>query len=287
MRFLILIIGVFACSTAVIFLRTSSWPPMLLAAARLLAATLFLSPVYFIARKREAIATSTAIKNSFWPAVMLALHFMSWIVGVRMTTATNATLIVNLVPICMPFMLYLLIREKPNRYEYISTAIAMLGLAIIAIDDLNLSIDHFYGDLVCFASMLAFAFYLALARFYQHSKSIWLYVIPIYGISGIMCLCTSFAFEDWSAVSLDAEEWAYIAALGIIPTIIGHSILNLAMRWYRGQFVSVINLGQFIFAGLMAWPIFDEIPRYPFICAALCIVGAAVYLVKHQRTTTE
>lgn len=281
MRFLILMLGVFACSTAVIFLRTSSWPPMLLAAGRLLAAACLLAPVYFTVKKRTN--TQVILKNSLWPSLMLGIHFMSWIVGVRMTTATNATLIVNLTPICIPFVLYLLIREKPNRYEYISTAIAMLGLAIIAVDDFNLSIDHFYGDLVCFASMLTFALYLALARFYQHGSNIWLYVIPIYALSGCLCLICSAIWEPWTSVSLAPIEWLYVLALAVVPTIIGHSILNVAMRWYRGQFVSVINLSQFLFAGLMAWPIFAEVPSISFLFAAFFIVSAAVYLVKHQN----
>lgn len=285
MRFLILLFGVFACSTAVIFLKASSWPPIMLAAGRLLAAALLLLPVYLRALKRTPEQTlSRTLRNSIWPSIMLGIHFMSWIVGVRMTNATNATLIVNLVPICMPFILFLMIREKPNKHEYISTAIAMLGLIIIGIDDFHLSIDYFYGDLVCFGSMITFAIYLALARFYQQGSSIWLYVVPIYTFAGIICLIASLLFDDWSAVDFGATEWTYVFALAVVPTIMGHSILNLAMRWFRGQLVSVINLAQFVFAGLMAWPLYSETPTIPFLLAALLIVGAAIYLVRHHRS---
>lgn len=284
MRFVILMIGVFACSTAVIFLKESTWPPVMLAAARLLFAAILLLPFYLRIKARfPELSHRRLFRTSLIPAFMLAVHFMSWIYGVRLTTAANATIIVNLVPLAMPFIMFFMIHETPNRREWLATACAMIGLLIISFDDYHASREHFYGDMISFASMLTLALYLALSRRYRSVSNLWLYVIPVYLVSGCLCLISSLVIDDWSNVSYATREWLLIAALGIVPTIIGHSILNVAMRWFRGQVVSVVNLSQFVFAGLMAWPIFGEIPRPAFYLSCVFIVGAVLVLVLRQQ----
>ncbi len=256
----------------------------MLSAARLLAAAAILLPLYLsIYKRQEQIKHTQLLKNSLIPAIMLSIHFMSWIFGLRMTSVANATLIVNIVPLCMPFVLYFLLREKPNRHEVICTGVAILGLCIIAAGDFHLSLESFYGDLICFASMTTFAVYLALSRLYKQASSIWLYVTPVYAIAGMLCLCISYFVDDWANISYALEEWLYIAALAIIPTIFGHSILNAAMRWFRGQVVSVINMTQFVFAGIMGWYMYAEIPHLSFFMACVLIVGAAISLVYYHQ----
>ena len=66
-----------------------------------------------------------------------------------------------------------------------------------------------------------------------------------------------------------------ILGLGIIPTVVGHSLVNYAMKHFRGQIVSIINMGQFIFAGLMAYLLWGEVPAPTFFFAAVLLVLAA------------
>ena len=66
-----------------------------------------------------------------------------------------------------------------------------------------------------------------------------------------------------------------ILGLGIIPTVVGHSLVNYAMKHFRGQIVSIINMGQFVFAGMMAYLFFDEVPRWTFYIASALLVLSA------------
>ena len=58
-----------------------------------------------------------------------------------------------------------------------------------------------------------------------------------------------------------AREWALMVGLGVVPTVCGHSLLNAAMRRIRGQIVSLCNVSQFVFAGVMGYFLFGEIPK--------------------------
>ena len=64
--------------------------------------------------------------------------------------------------------------------------------------------------------------------------------------------------------------------LGIVPTVLGHSILNYSMRHIRGQAVSIANLSQFIFAGIMGYFFLSEVPQWTFFVACPLVVGGAV-----------
>ena len=47
-RYLMLILGVFACSTSAVFIRMSATNPFVLTAARLLIASVMLAPVFWL-----------------------------------------------------------------------------------------------------------------------------------------------------------------------------------------------------------------------------------------------
>src|SRR6187399_1251820 len=94
---LILALGLVSASSSVVFIKASAIDPVLLATGRLLVASLVVSP-WFIARAREhRTFFRRELGRTFWPGVLLGLHFITWIIGARMTPAVNSSLLVNMV----------------------------------------------------------------------------------------------------------------------------------------------------------------------------------------------
>ncbi len=277
----LLLTSVFAVSTAVIMIKASTVHPVLLAALRLFVATAALTPIFIRDyRKHRATYTWTHVRISALPGLVLAVHFITWIVGVRMTPTANASFIIGLVPLAMPFFLEALIREHPTHNEVLATLIALSAVSVLTIADLNLSSQYFWGDAICFVSMLFYAFYMALGRKNRDFPSVWLYLVPLYLIAGLFCLAIAVFFVNPLQPYSGKEIWL-IVGLGIVPTVIGHSLMNVAMRHFRGQRVSIVNMGQFIFAGVQAYFWFGEIPGAAFyIASSLLIVSAIIALRK-------
>ena len=287
---LLLLVSVLAVSTAVIMIKASTLQPVLLASLRLLVATAVLSPIFVRDyRKHRATYTWAHARASIVPGLVLAAHFISWIVAARMTPTANASLIIGLVPIAMPFFLAVLVRERLTRNEVLATAIALCGVVFLTATDLNLTPHYFWGDLLCFVSMLFYAFYMALGRKNRHFPTVWLYLVPLYFVAGLTCFGISLFFVN-PLQPYSTREVLLILGLGIIPTVIGHSLVNYAMKFFRGQIVSIINMGQFIFAGIMAYLFFDEVPRWTFaIASTLLIVSAwlAIRGVLNRKSTVN
>jgi drug/metabolite transporter (DMT)-like permease len=279
LRFLLLFLGVFACSTSAIFIRASTTDPFVLTAFRLVLASILLAPV-FLAQRRKFPGSFTRdhLRRTHLPAVVLAFHLISWTLGARSTVVAQSTLIVNLVPIAVPFFLYWIVKERITRTEVIGTALAILGLLTLSAKDALNGGGSAVGDAICFGSMLLFALYLALGRRNRDFPSVWLYVIPVYAQASVVCLLVALPRLHTFAVT-SGREWSLMLALAVVPTIFGHSLLNAAMRKIRGQIVSLCNVAQFVFASVMGFLLFGEVPRAVFYLAAVIVVAGVVTVV--------
>jgi len=283
LHLLLLLLSVFAASTAVIMIKASTVHPMLLSAWRLFVAAVILTPLFTrdYRRQREGYGWAD-LRVSIVPGIVLGTHLMSWVYGARMTPTANASLIVNLVPVAMPFFLWFLVSEPISRNELIATGIALTGVFILTAADLNISTSYFAGDLICLASMLFYALYMALGRRNRTVATVWLYLVPLYYVAGTFCLVVALFFVN-PIQAYPAREVLLILGLGIIPTVIGHSLLNNAMKHFRGQVVSILNMGQFIFAGIMAFLLFREVPGWPFYVASILLACSGWLVIRGTR----
>lgn len=284
----ILLFGVFATACSFVFIRESSEPPVMLAAWRVLLASIMLFPAYWLARQRHGdSAPLQVLKRSLFPGIVLAAHFITWVIGARLSLGVNATIIVSLVPLALPIIVWILFSEAMQKLEWIATALALSGLAVLAFDGMTVNSAHLTGDAICLVSMVLFALYLALARRSSHLPSLWLYVVPVYAVSGVASLLAAPFFgpitPQWTAWNV-----AMVFALAGVSTVIGHSALNFAMQHMRSQTVGVMTLAQFVVAGVIAYFLYQEVPSLLFYPASfLMVLGMALVVLNQKETPTE
>lgn len=281
--YLLLTVGVAACATSVIFIKLSALDPVWLSAWRLLLAAAVLSPLA-MRESRGRVGGSGERGLGWWLAGgLLGVHFITWIVGARLTPAAHSSLIVNMVPAASPILLWVLVRERITIREGGGTVIALSGVGWLGWADYRFSPEHFWGDAICFGSMWLFAAYLVVGKRWS-SGSLWLYVVPVYAIAGFGCALVGTA--SWALghgpsplAGLDLREGMLVLGLSLIPTVIGHSVLNQSMRRLRGQVVAIFNLGQFLFAAVFAYWWLGERVSAPLWVAGLLLVGGAFLVV--------
>jgi len=276
---LLLVANVVGGSSAIL-IKASTINPVLQASYRILFAGIILLPFFFRELRRSGLRFSLSLLTpAILPGLALGLHFITWTLGARMTLAGNATVIVTMAPVTMPFFVFLMTRELPRKAEVLGTAVALGGVAILAAFDFRLEPDHFGGDIICFVSMVFYALYLALARRFAPKERIMLYLVPLYLVGGLFCLICALPFAD-PFHGITGMDIAMTLGLVLGPTIVGHSLMNRAMTRLPPQIVSLSNLAQFIVAGVMAFALFGEMPRPEFAVASVFIVaGVAIPVV--------
>ena len=181
----------------------------------------------------------------------------------------------------MPFFSYFMLKEYMNKGEWMGTLLTFSGVAVLAYADYQLSTTLLHGDLVCLLSMLLMAWYLILARKNNSIPSIWLYLVPLYTQAGVICLVAGL-IRTGIPDSIEATEWLYILLLGLVPTVFGHSLLNLAMQWFRSQLVAILTQLQFIYAGILGYLFFTEIPEISFYLASVFMMTGVVWTIFSQ-----
>ncbi len=273
----LLVAGVAACATAAVMIKASALHPVLLSALRLLLAAALLTPVYLSARRAHGGRPVAADwRAARLPALALAAHFASWAWGARITPTAQATLIVNLAPLAMPFLLHAFLSERATRRELVATGLALGAVLLLTARDALAADAAPLGNLVCLGSMLMFTLYLVLGRRHRAVPSLWLYVVPVYWQAGLLCAVFALPWAGDPGLA-SGREWLLVAGLAVLPTLVGHSLLNRAMRALPGQLVSLANLGQFVFAAPLAWVLFAERP--PWVFAPACaLIALAVWL---------
>jgi len=271
--YLYLAIGVWAGSTAVLWIRLSPTPPAILCGLRLLLSVALLFPFFW----RDWIkAQGVERKAAFWltivPGAALAAHFVSWTYGARMTYAANATLIANMAMLAMPFMLWITQKERVRRQEWIGTGVALMGIALLFGAKFRVDSGSFTGELVCFGSMLLLTFYLALGRLNRKMSSFWLYLVPVYAWASLISFLLAFSIGEKGEFPT-GQAWVWLVLLAVLPTILGHGLMNFCLRHLGGQMVSIAGQGQFIFAAPAAYFLFGEVPGILFYPAAALVVA--------------
>lgn len=270
--------------SSAILIKASTINPVLQASYRLLFSAVLLAPVFFRELRRSGRKLSFAlVAPSLLPGVILGLHFIAWIMGARMTLAGNATVIVTMVPVAMPFLVFFMSRELPRKAEVWGTIVAMIGVAILASFDFHFAPEHFLGDLVCFVAMLFYSVYLALARSRApRDGGLWLYIVPLYLTGGIFDFLCALPFAN-PVRGITRTDLIMTLGLAIGPTIVGHSLMNRAMTRLQPQIVSLSNLTQFIVAGILAFLLFGELPRPEFAVASVLIVAGIALPIVYRR----
>lgn len=276
----LLLVAVVALASAVLFIQLSTVPPALLTAWRLtLAGGLLLPLAVWEWKQVRATTGRVPLSLAVLPGLVFAAHLISWVVGARRTPTANASLIANMAPLVLPGLLYILVRERVSRREWLGTGVALLGLVILVSGDVHLSRETAMGDLICFGSMIFLAVYLALAR--QRSPQFpgfALYIVPLY-------FCGAMA--SWGVVGISGQawwpersQWPWVLALAVIPTVGGHGLLNYSMKRFRGQVVAVASQTQFVFAGTAAYFLFDAIPSLTFYPACLLALTGTFFVLR-------
>lgn len=277
----LLVLAVLCSSTAVIMIKGSDENPYLIAAYRLLIACAIILPL-FLKEKRNYSQPYQfkQIKMSLLPGLLLGLHFITWNMGVELTPVANASLIVNTTPAVMPFFLWIFFQERVNRVEIFGTILALIGLVYLGFGRFDANSPDLRGHLLCFVSMLFLAAYLALGRKNSGRLPLWLYMWPLYLTAGLFSLiCALFFVNPIKTYSL--TNILLFLGLAIIPTFGGHTLLNYSMKNFRGQVVSVANLGQIVFSALLGYLIFTEIPSPQFYLTAVFILSGVIIVLIH------
>lgn len=207
----------------------------------------------------------------------LALHFAAWTSSLHYIPIATSVVIVNTHPLFVVIASYFFLGERPRRRSLAGTALGLAGMLLISREALGNLQFAGKGIALALAGALAVVGYFIVGRKLRARMSLLGYVLPLYGISALLLLTWVLASGDRLAPYTPAV-WIYLAALAVIPTIIGHSVFNWAMKHVRPTAISVAFLGEPVIASLLALAFFGQRPSIETLIGGVLVL-AGVYLI--------
>lgn len=273
-------VAVLSVSTAAILFRLSEAPALVKAFWRLAFATLLLGAVALA--RGETRAELAAMPRRDWlglalVGVVLAVHFASWVASLDLTTVAASVVLVTIHPVLVGVASARLFGERLPAGAWLGVAIAFAGASGVAFSDWLRTPDKFapgplLGDALALVGALAAAAYFLAGRGYRKRLSLLAYVVPVYAACSLALLVMALARGD-EVLRWSGREYGLFVALAVVPMILGHTLLNFALKYVTAPVIATTILGEPVGSTLLAYFVLHEVPP------ALTLVGGALVLV--------
>lgn len=248
--------SMFAVSTSPLIARyLYHIDPIVISFWRMLIGAFILHFYSFFQRGTQKISHKNNTKTIL-AGILLGIHFALFYGAVAKlpNNITNATVFGTLAPLFALFI-EIYFGRKINRHLIMGLLIVMLGSLVMFAYDFSLDGDLTQGNVLAISCSICFAFVFILSdqvrkieSSLNFSKFIFTYAaITLVGIGLFMGV-------DFLSFSID-DFW-FLLFLGVVPTIIGHSVFYYLVKYLSPTVVASIPLGEPFIASVLAWFIF-------------------------------
>lgn len=270
-----ILIAVFAVSWASIFIRwCGDTPALVISFYRMFWSTLILL-IYQLIRNPVALRfhhlSRRSLQLMFLAGILLALHFATWIASIQLTKISHSLILESTHPVFALLLSPLLLRERGSWYAVIAAILTLLGIITIAGQDVFSFDGKFVGDMLALAGALFVTVYMLIARHQREKIDLIPYLIAVYATATLTLFILVIA-GGYPLYHYSLQVHGMMFLLALIPTGIGHSLINWAARQIPVYKVNFSILGEPVIASVLAFFIFQEKPYGFFYLGATFIV---------------
>ncbi len=230
---------------------------------------------YYHLQKREYLYVLGA-------GVLLALHFATWITSLKFTTVAHSLTLESTHPVFALVLSPWLLKEKGSWRSVVAVIFTFVGIFIIAGLEFSFHSEQFTGDVLAVTSAVFVTLYLFVARHLREKIDLVTYLTRVYGAAMVLLLIINLP-AAYSLIDYPWQVHLMMLLLALIPTGIGHSLFNWAVRRITAYKVNLSILGEPVFASVLAYIFFQEIPKGWFYLGALFILSGIALAASEQK----
>jgi drug/metabolite transporter (DMT)-like permease len=281
--YVILLIGVVIASFSSILIRwTGAVPFTIIAFYRL-----FISSGVLVLIKGVQRNVWPAPKASYFLAgFFLALHFITWIASLQLTSIANSIFLESTHPLWAALISFIFLKESPTKKTLPAFLSAIFGMLVIVSIDFGHGETRLWGDILAIISAICLSFYLLIARIHRHKDDIISYLIFVYASAALVCLIYGIMNAD-SFIGYSTMSWIMMIVLALGPHLFGHSLLNWSSRRIEIYKVNLVLLLEPILATIGGMLFFMEFPPFRFYTGAFLIVFSISYVIYTESFTKD
>ncbi|MDP8206938.1 MAG: DMT family transporter [Candidatus Electryonea clarkiae] len=260
--------------------------PLAIAFWRVFIAAIVMTPFYWIGNPPDLPKTT---KRQYLlmllAGLFLCFHFATWITSLSYTTVATAVFLILLQPIFIAIAAHWLLQEHLNRWNIGAMLITVMGALLICGGDFQFESNHLFGSFLAFIGAIGSAGYLFIARVARPDRMsqgggvrLNRYLPPVYWVAaiGMLIVCLVAKVELFP---FPAKTWISLISLALIPTVIGHSLFNWALRYLPAFSVNISIVGEPVGASLLAFFLLAERPSAGLLIGAPLMILAVILVM--------
>lgn len=258
-------------------------PPVTMAALRFVLASLILWVLLRRLEPSARLAPRDRWRMLVAGALGVALYFCFENSGVKLTTASNASIIAALVPILSVILDMIVFRSRPHSLHLIGIGLALAGtwLAVTANGQIDFSSGVLVGNLLMVAAMVSWSFYTLLSKSLQ-SRYSGLAMITYQTIAGTALLVPASLIDigQWQALSV--VSGLNILYLAVICSALCYLLYAFALKQLDVTITTVyLNLVPVI--GVVAGGLILQESILPIQMLGGLVILAGIFVVNAPR----
>ncbi|MGE4407431.1 DMT family transporter [Pseudomonas sp.] len=203
--------------------------------------------------------------------LLLGAHWLTFFVAVKIAGVGIATLGFASFPAFTVLLEGLLFRERTRAVEFAMVALVCTGLLLVT-PQFDLASGPTAGLLYGVLSGLLFALLSLLNRAVTRGldpvqAALWQNLAILAGLLPF----------SWAAVpAVPAQDWLWLALLGVLCTGLAHSLFVASLRVLKARTTSVIFALEPVYGIAFAWWLFDEQPTLRMLLGGTLIIVASI-----------
>jgi drug/metabolite transporter (DMT)-like permease len=291
-RAVLIVVGAstaFAMSSPIARLASPAHP-LLIAAGRLVVASLILgladAPGLIRSWKR---LSRRQLGVTLFAGLLLAAHFALFQWGLVTTSLPAAVSLVSLEPLAVIVVASVVFGIFPRRAEQIGILTATVGAVVLG-SQADKGEHRVLGDLCIVGSVVIYGGYVACARGLRDALPARHYTPIVYGAAAIVTMAALPFVHDTGDATLHGlamKSWGYIVLLGLIPTAVGHTLVQLGARTLSPSVIALVSPGETLGSLLLLALAFGaHLSGIEAIGALAILAGAGVTLFAQRRTSS-
>lgn len=276
--------AILAVSTAAIFVRSADVPPMAAAFWRGgFCAIIFLFALFAPSVRQGLRAMGLKkVAQIAGVTVIIATHQICFITSLSYTSIAASTFLTCTQPIFTAFLGYIFLKERVSLRSLLAIIGAVVGMGAITFGG-GSSDAALTGNLLALAASVLAAIFVLFARKFRQTTPLVPFMLVLHVSGSLFLLLLAFVTGN-SLTGFGTESWTALFMLALIPTLIGHTLLNFSVGHLPAFVVSASILGEPVGATLLGWFIFGEVPIGWTLLGAALIVLCILVVVLEPRT---
>ncbi|MFN7898961.1 MAG: DMT family transporter [Synechococcaceae cyanobacterium] len=225
------------------------------------------------------------------PSRVLPLHvlrattgivgFQLFITAARLVNLVNANVLLNTTPLFIPLLAWLVLKQRPPQSLWIALAIGFAGMVMVV--QPNASVLNQPGDLLGLAAGLVCAVEFLSVKALNRSESALtqlVYFLTFGSVFSSLLMLGRFHPISWNQVGL---------VLGSAVCLLAFQFLLIcAYRFADPSSIGAFQYSSVIFAGLIGWLWFQQIPNLGVVLGTVLIcIGGALSILWMPRPAAD